>query len=230
MGAAQGLSDTIGTIQGGGDYLMYALMAAAALVFFIVVSLILRKLSLGKSSDPSAGLTYLDVTGLKKRGMLTDEEAARVRAAMSRQVEKLRSDAEKPQIPGEVGLLTDPEVRRLEALAEARARAAQTDPRQALQNWPAGSQDDSGYPAVNSGEERPVFSPRRDRPVPANSPGLPGLEEIGLAEMRAVNLPPEDDDVALPPDVLKMVELGLITPEELAAIRERIRAKRDSVK
>jgi hypothetical protein len=35
-----------------------------------------------------------------------------------------------------------------------------------------------------------------------------------------------DDDVPLPPDVLSMVQLGLITPEELERIKERIRAKR----
>ena len=35
-----------------------------------------------------------------------------------------------------------------------------------------------------------------------------------------------DDDIALPPDVLGMAQLGLITPEELERIKQRIREKR----
>jgi len=35
-----------------------------------------------------------------------------------------------------------------------------------------------------------------------------------------------DDDVQLPPDVMSMADLGLITPEELERIKDRIRSKK----
>jgi hypothetical protein len=51
-----------------------------------------------------------------------------------------------------------------------------------------------------------------------------------LAQLEAQHriTPPsqEADPVELPPDVLKMAELGLISPEELDNIRERIRQKK----
>ena len=40
------------------------------------------------------------------------------------------------------------------------------------------------------------------------------------------NQPPNHNDVQLPPDVLSMADLGLITPEELERIKDRIRTKK----
>ena len=37
------------------------------------------------------------------------------------------------------------------------------------------------------------------------------------------------DDVVLPPEVVKMAELGLITPEELERIKQRTRDKKKNL-
>lgn len=209
-------------LQHTDDLLMYGAMAMAAIFGLIVAVLIVRKLGSGRHSDPMAGLTYLDVAGMTKSGLLTEEEAARVRAAMKKQVAQQQAAAMRPTLKGELGLLSDPEVQRLEALAEARQKAGQSRkatsrPVQPGQEEPAhplttsaapGGAPSSGPPAGESGgTERPVFRPRASAAPP----------------------PASADDVPLPPDVVKMAELGLITPEELERIRERIRARKQEL-
>ena len=62
--------------------------------------------------------------------------------------------------------------------------------------------------------------------IPVSRPETQGglLDQIPGAQPDATA--GADDDVALPPDVLGMAQLGLITPEELERIRQRIREKR----
>lgn len=223
------------------DFLLYAVLALVLVIGFILAVIILKKLNLGRSSDTLQGLTYLDVTSLKKTGLLTEEEAARVRASMQKQVERHRHAAGRPAVSGELGLLADPEVQRLEAEAEARQRMRDS----ALRPVAAGQAATPSAPSpaaagAQPASARPVFSPRGA----ASSPGGTALSagqsdedpELGMMGAPVRTAPPAvsvtpvpGEDVPLPPDVLKMAELGLITPDELERIKARIREKRQGL-
>lgn len=166
-------------------YLVYAFALFGALVVFYVGLILFRKLGASSAPDPLSGLLGFNATDMKKRGLLTEDELKRVRAAMAKQVRK--SALAPPPGAGTGGLnaeallMSDPLVRQLEAAAETK-KTAESAP---------------GQISVYDG----VPAPGQAAPAPA-------------------------DDTALPPDVLKMAELGLIAPDELEAIRARVRAKK----
>ena len=51
-------------------------------------------------------------------------------------------------------------------------------------------------------------------------------QESAPTHLSDTTQPPPANDVQLPPDVVSMADLGLITPEELERIKDRIRAKK----
>lgn len=101
-----------------------ALMGLALLLVVIILAIIFKRVSGasgGKSRlDNAGGLNLID---LKKKGLLTPEEASRVGAVMARHIEKQARQS----LPGNSvradQLLLDPEVRRLEVLAAAAKQA-----------------------------------------------------------------------------------------------------------
>ena len=204
------------------DFLMYGAMAMAAMFGLIVVVLVVRKLSLGRHGDPMAGLTYLDVAGMTKSGLLTEEEAARVREAMKKQVARQQAAAMRPPIPGELGLLSDPEVQRLEALAEARQKSGQSRKVPYTAAPPADGQ--SVRPSTSV--EAPETAPSAETPA---APAGSTERLVFRPHTSPIPAPPPADDVPLPPDVVKMAELGLITAEELERIKERIRTRKQEL-
>ena len=168
--------------------MIYPVAVAAILVVFIIVVSLMRKLQRRSSGSGEVGMSLDDVSTLKERGLLTEEESRRVRAALSRQVARQVLTS---KTSGGVGsLLADPEVRRLEALAAEKAARKQSD-----------EPDDEPSPGPAPAAPLPVSGAARD----IASGGLP--------------------EPALPPDVLTMVEMGLITAEELEIIKSRAREK-----
>jgi hypothetical protein len=164
---------------------IWSVVAILGLFVFITFTVIFQRARRPKGMDGLPGMTLNDVDSLKKKGLLTPEEAARVRTAVAKQVTTQMSARPSPFTPAT--LVADPDVQRLEALAQAKATAKAQDSRTA----------DSASGDADSGPQA-----------------------------RANTATSADDDVELPPDVLGMVQLGLITPEELARIRERARQKR----
>ncbi len=224
--AAQGVETALSNLKqvSQTDYLLYAVLALGALVAFIIVVVVLKKLSFGKTPNPMDGIAYLDVTGMRKTGQLTDEEAARVRSAMQRQVDRQRLSSSRRHPSGELGLLTDPEVQRLEALAQERQNSASAGFSAAPLPLPS-----QGPPA----SFRPKFAPGGHAPPLAKPPMPETYDAIDQAPAPADSgriFATPVDDVSLPPDIVKMVELGLITPEELETIKIRIRRKRDQIR
>ena len=163
---------------------IWSVVAILGLFVFISFTIIFQKVRRPKRSDDVLGMSLTDVDALNKKGLLTPEEAARVRKAVAKQVTTKMAERPSPYTPAT--LIADPDVQRLESLAKAKA-AAQA---QAAQPVAPGEFD--------------------------TEPQAPQEATRAMAE----------DDVELPPDVLGMVQLGLITPEELARIRERARQKR----
>lgn len=206
----------------------YLGIAVFALFLLILSLLIYVKIRGARASRMEMGMTLSDVSSMQKKGLLTEEESKRVRQALSRQLSK-QLEA-KPAAGGGIGsLLNDPEVKRLQAIAQA--RTAQPSP-------------DRDPLAI------PNPAPQRVRPASAPAPGPETLRPIGAEDLAAFSrtsgqpaqpafrpaavdssspASSADDDVALPPDVMTMAQLGLISAEELANIKQRIRAKRNDL-
>ncbi|MCX7625989.1 MAG: hypothetical protein N2Z21_07250 [Candidatus Sumerlaeaceae bacterium] len=94
-----------------------------------------------------------DLSKLEQRGMLTKEEAAKVRDALIRQATQRHLSSANPlQLKGEDALLHDEEVKRLEALAAIKRMAKETDVRTALNGAHDGEEiPEELRPAVEKG-------------------------------------------------------------------------------
>jgi hypothetical protein len=209
------------------------------IIFFIAVA-IMKKARGKNRSDMMAGITYLDVTGMNKQGLLTPEEMARVRAAMSRQLERQRGGPAikaPASLAGELALMADPEVQQLEALAEQKAKA-RTAGGITMQAAERSSAQPPPMPEQQSAE-RTITGPASQENFGDPIPPDYGLEPVNPPQFEASPQldasawtrpaspsPASDDDVQLPADVVKMAELGLITSEELEKIKQRIRDKK----
>lgn len=220
MSYAQGYTDTLSGLRELGfdpSYIFVAVGLGALLILFYVFSIIFRKIQKGKRPDVMAGLTYLDVTSLGKEGLLTPEEQAKIREAMSRQIARQQQQAttRPAALPGELSLLADPEVQRLEALAQAKKRGEN----------PPSARTDGQPPSSAPASTAPGNNPHdRDEPRQIGAP-LQTSDEIIDPIPSDWKAPTQHDDVVLPPDVLALAKEGLITPEELEKIKIRMRAK-----
>lgn len=159
------------------EYLIYVVFSVIALVIFLFVMLVMYKFRSGRGSSAEVGLAFDDISRLKEKGLLTEEELKKVRAAMARRLTdqlKTKATAAKPET-----LLFDPEVMALEEKARAKEQArANTPPLDATQ------------------APLPPAAPQQAQP-----------------------------EVPLPPDIEALVAKGLITQEELEAIRRRAAAR-----
>ncbi|MBX7246587.1 MAG: hypothetical protein K1X53_13910 [Candidatus Sumerlaeaceae bacterium] len=166
------------TVSQGGkvpdEYVTYAIIAVSALVLFWIAMILLAKIRRNRDST-TIPMTVGDINSLKTKGLLTEEETKAVKAAVSRQVAKQYESQHAPKgkpLKPEM-LLADPDVQRLEMLAQEKQ---------------------AGKPGTPS--------PTRDQ---ATQPS------------------PLDTLDDLPPEVAKLAASGLITPEELERIRQRMR-------
>jgi hypothetical protein len=192
--------DLISRLTGSGDseaasYIIPVFLLLGAVVVFYIVMLIVKA---RKRSGPASleSIPYIDVTSLQKRGLLSAEETRRVRESLSKQVARKQGPTSLAAMQGELGLMADPEVQRLEMLAQQKAqeRAAGVTG----ESSPGGGQP-------RSPQRHPVFWQEEEPDGPPTT------------------------DIQLPEEVLKMAELGLITPEELENIRERTRRKKREI-
>ncbi|MGB9692616.1 MAG: hypothetical protein ACPL7D_10655 [Candidatus Sumerlaeaceae bacterium] len=91
-------------------------IAAGAMILFLVGGFLIKRRQTKLSEGP---LGLDDLSKLEKRGLLTPEEAKKVRDALVRQAMQ-RANRPRTPLKGEEALLLDDEVRRLEALAQAK--------------------------------------------------------------------------------------------------------------
>lgn len=194
-------------------YVLYFLGAFIVIFFLLVITIISRKLRGARKADFNFGMSMEDVGDLKRKGLLTDEESRAVRQALARQFTKQFD--QKPKLTPDM-LLADPDVLKLREQAEQKRQAA-LGLAERLEQIPK--------PAAQS--------PIAPMPLPADPFATPQAE-AGPGVSAATSEAPkteeakaeEEEDVALPPDIVTMAELGLITPEELENIKARTRAKR----
>jgi len=99
-------------------YKTAVIIAIIALIGFLVGGLVFRWVQ-RRQSAMSTSIDIGDLTQLQKRGLLTPEEARKVRDALIRQATQNTTPQAK-RFKGEEALLHDEEVKRLEALAQAR--------------------------------------------------------------------------------------------------------------
>ena len=171
-------------------YFLYFLGAFLAIFLLLIITVIMRKVRGVRRAEMVFGMTIDDVGSLKQKGLLTEEESKAVRQALARQFarqQQVQMSGAKP-----TDLLADPEILRLQQLAEERRKNAAT------------------------ARVAPPMETVTQRETP---------EPILEAAAAETTLPPEDD-VELPPDILTMAEMGLITAEELENIKERTRARK----
>ncbi|MCX7964476.1 MAG: hypothetical protein N2644_08385 [Candidatus Sumerlaea chitinivorans] len=191
----------------------YPKFAIAALVLIFLVLIIIyvfQRSGAFRRSDESLSLTMTDLTKMEQKGLLTPEEARRVREVLARRaMERL---SEKSSVPsgGANALLADPEVIRLRQIAEAK-RAGQKPP--ALSTRESLVTGCSGNAQASSSGSGSNLSSSVDRAV-GKTPdaGLGGPEDY--------------EDIPLPPDVEALAQQGLLTPEEVARVKERLRQKK----
>lgn len=99
-------------------YKLATIVVAVGVGLFLVAGILLRWIQRRQqASTPSLDLGNL--SELEKRGLLTKEEALKVRDALIRQATK-QPPRSSTRLKGEEALLMDDEVRRLELLAEAK--------------------------------------------------------------------------------------------------------------
>lgn len=102
-------------------YILYSIGSVALLIVAILVLLVIKKLKLRRETDAmESAVAFGDLSGLKSKGLMTDEELKKVRAAMAKQViSKLDSapTGKAPALGAASLLMADPDVQRLEELA-----------------------------------------------------------------------------------------------------------------
>jgi hypothetical protein len=213
-------SEDLGLFQKNEFGERYFLTAVGGLVLFllIILFLFLRRRFTGDKTENMVSMTISDVGTLQKKGLLTDEESKAVRAALARQFTK-QLESSNRQKAGLNSLLLDPEIRRLEAIAQEKAAKRELPPdvgaNETETSVEAVNQNASG-PDIMIGGTGPDF----EHEAADSSATPPGIEILDSNDQVT------PDDIQLPADVLSMAKLGLITADELERIKERARAKK----
>lgn len=204
---------------GGRTFMVLGLVGVLVVLIMIMI---LRKAIPSRKSDDVLGMSVTDVGSMQKKGLLTEEETKQVRMALARQMtRKLEVKGAKPTV---ASLASDPEILRLQALAEAKRRGEPSPELPATQS-PA-PEEPRPQPriarAIAPDDVEPTPKLRTSEARPPAPPSEPVFESEPPAS------PSQSDDVSLPPDVVTMAQLGLISADELENIKRRIREKRRS--
>lgn len=175
------------------------LYGAIFLIGFLLIFLLIKKIK--RSSDSSQNTSdYMSLIDLKKKGLLTPEEAKNIGESLRRQLKRSEETAKrKSQQIGnaESILLHDPVVMKLQELAEAN---------KALDELPTAVNNEftstiNSKPMTQQNDKDPIFQP---------------LDSPTEEQLFAVSLPPE---------ILSMQESGLLNDDEIRNVRLRIWTK-----
>lgn len=115
----QQMQDELGFASLYTTYRKTVFWVGGGFLLFLVGVFLLRRAQ-RKALDQRLPFGFEDLTKLEQRGMLTREEAAKVREALIRQATQHTATTPRLPLKGEAALLHDEEVKRLEALAAAK--------------------------------------------------------------------------------------------------------------
>lgn len=119
MAWGQQAQDELGLANLYATYRKTVFWVGGGFLLFLVGVFLLRRAQ-RKAFDQRLPFGFEDLSRLEQRGMLTREEAAKVREALIRQATQRTSATPRLPLKGEAALLNDEEVKRLEALAAAK--------------------------------------------------------------------------------------------------------------
>lgn len=178
--------------------------SVAALVVLILGGVLFRRVGMRRKND-LAERTGLDLMTLRQKNLLTPEEMKMVSQAIARRMaEKESKERRGTGALSTSTLMHDPEVQRLQELAQAKRLA---EAQAAAGGLPPTSQVQPGTETPASPSVEPVTASASPAPVPEEAENL--------------------DDVVLPLDVQQLVEAGLLTPEEVQNVKRRLKARND---
>jgi hypothetical protein len=175
-------------------FLVWVFGALVALILLIIVSRVLRNLFAGRVRRiQEFGMDFDSVSAMLDKGLLTSDEAKRVKSVLTRHFSRLYEQR-----------FAGPSAGGLAALAESEAAvlgdAAKSAPRPSARQPLAGAQHAAPTPAP------PASKPAQ--PVAAPAPSAAASE-----------VQPDEATVELPLDVLDMYRAGMITDDEMVALR-----------
>ncbi len=178
-------------------------MISLGLIIVSILAIMIVRKAGSRRRDSLSDYTGLDLMKLKSKGLLTPEEMEKVSRSIARRLEEKEAERKKAASrPTPESLLLDPEVRRLQELAQAKDA---DDARQARMQAPQG----------------PVAV---DGVAPVSHPAEPDLS--GIESGAAVNAAPDDlSNIELPPDVQQLADAGVLTPEEVQNVKRRLKAR-----
>ncbi|MEI7633946.1 MAG: hypothetical protein WCK47_06665 [bacterium] len=192
----------------GSGILLYAVGGVIGiLLLLLIVFMLVRRALSGRITDMELGMTLPDISKLKQKGLLTEEESLRLRESIAR---RTMERAMNPPTPAKTGgassLLVDPEVRRLEALAMVK-----------MMESPPSAMEPRDSPAEDMARRKAAEKKTFHEPAAHLSVGH---------EAQAAMPHGEDAEPELPPDIQSMAEMGLITEEELQQMKKRLRGQK----
>jgi hypothetical protein len=224
---AQTASDTSAVYSG-------IAFSVASLVVLILAGVLVRRFSNRRKNDLAEG-AGLDLMTLRQKNLLTPDEMKMVSAAIARRMAE--KDARQKQTnPGlsTATLLHDPEVLRLQQLAQARKEAEQQNP--PVPPVAGASNVQSVTPPIQPGLTAAATPTVAPTPQPtSNSAGNPpptithenAGDPIGLGDPIDLSdyAQGRGREVGLPPEVQKLADAGLLTAEEIQNIRQRLKSQ-----
>jgi hypothetical protein len=172
-------------------FLYWIFGAVVALILLIVVAHVLRGLFASRVRQVQEfGMDFDAVATMLDKGLLSTDEAKRVKSVLTRHFSRLYERRFSGKSAG------DPM-----ALAESEAIASG--------NPPLSSRQASGRPPAV----------RAQHAAPASPTSKPSKAPISYTQEVAPEAPPDEPIADLPLDVLDMYRAGMITDDELAALR-----------
>jgi hypothetical protein len=191
--------------QGGGDVekVISTSLASFAIIIVLILAVIIYKRISGRRRDNLYDSTGLDLMRLRNKGLLTPEEMEKVSRSIARRLEEKEAERRKAAArPTPEALLLDPEVRRLQALAEAKE-----------------AEDRRSAPA-------PVAAERR-----VQEGQQAGSASIQAEDRQTAAVTPDNEglaDIELPLEVQQLADAGVLTPEEIDNVKRRLRDRQQA--
>jgi len=167
--------------------------ALTALIFLVIVVRLLRNIFGGRIRRiQEFGMDFDAVADMLDKGLLSADEAKRVKSVLTRHFSRLYEQRLARPRAGDFAAVVEAEI-----IASGDSTAA-----------PAGSPKPSRVGAPHAAPARPQ-SATKPSPGAPPSPAPPASAESGA----------DEETVELPLDVLDMYRAGMITPDEMAALR-----------
>jgi hypothetical protein len=198
------------------------LLFALVIVLLFAVHWFRRAMFARNLESEGTGMSFDTVADMVKKGWLSPEEAQRVKSALARHYSRLYAPTEGDEAGGETGgaageLLPDDV---LTALGEAKP----SKPPSVWSRKETAPTETAGPPAAKSPQQPPTTASRS-----AQSPQRAGTTQTP-APKDTPEVSPESETGDVPLDVMDMYRMGMISADELQALRRFYAARRNKEK